>query len=362
VILVSFSLILLLFLAPTAEAAPPWNVGYRTIAVQDPLTGESFPVALWYPTSAAPAPFFVTGALSLCRLPAILCRWIAYEMPVAQDAPVAAGHFGMIVVSHGAGGIALLHRDLAMALASQGYAVVAPTHPRGKGNDVSGVGVWVGRPKQVSRVIDAVLEDETLGSHIERERIGVVGHSNGSYTALAVAGAQPNTSAVATHCHEHPDDAKFCGYGGAAAREADGEIRHVPGLRDPRVRSIVLMAPNAARFTDDALAKVAVPVLVYAAEKDDLTRVQYHAERLARTVPRAECVVVKGAGHFSFIASFPAALKIVAGEGARDPDGFDRDAFHEVMNREIVAFFDRTLRPGGDTLAKGAQPPSCRSR
>jgi predicted dienelactone hydrolase len=355
-------LILLLCIARTANAASPWNFGYRTIAVQDVLTAESFSVALWYPTPAAPAPLFVTGSLSLCRFPAILCRWVAYEMPVAQNAPVAEGAFGVIVVSHGAGGMALLHRDLAMALAAQGYVVAAPTHPRGKGNDISGFGVWVGRPMQVSRVIDTVLENGELGSHIERERIGVVGHSNGGYTALAVAGAQPSTSAETAHCREHPDDAKFCGYGGAAAREAKREVGHLPELRDPRVRSIVLMAPNAARFTDDALARVTVPVLVYAAEKDDLTRVRYHAERLARALPQAECVVVRGAGHFSFIASFPTALKMVAGEGARDPDGFDRDALHEVMNREIVEFFNRTLRPGGDTLTNGAQRPSCRSR
>ena len=83
-------------------------------------------------------------------------------------------------------------------------------------------------------------------------------------------------------------------------------------------------------------------MLVYAAEHDDLTRVQYHAERLARALPQTKCVLVKGAGHFSFVASFPTALKIIAGEGARDPDGFDRDALHDVMNREIVGFFNRT--------------------
>jgi predicted dienelactone hydrolase len=275
---------------------------------------------------------------------------------------VAAGNFGVIVVSHGAGGMALLHRDLAMALASQGYVVAAPTHPRGKGDDISGVGVWVGRPKQVSRVIDTILEDAGFGSHIERDRIGVVGHSNGGYTALAVAGAKPSPSAVAAHCRQHPDDAKFCAYGGAATRRATREVGLMPELRDPRVRSIVLMAPNAAPFTDDALAKVTVPVLVYAAEKDDLTQVRYHAERLARGLPRAECVLVKGAGHFSFMARFPTALKIMAGEGARDPDGFDRDALHEVMNREIVGFFNRTLPPVGERHTTGAQPPSCRSR
>jgi len=279
---------------------------------------------------------------------------------VAHHAPPAGGHFGLIVVSHGAGGLAVNHRDLAMMLASQGYVVAAPTHPRGKGNDISGVEVWVGRPKQISRVIDAVLQDGRLGSDIEGERIGVVGHSNGGYTALAVAGATPSVGAAVAHCQQHPDDAKFCTYGGASARQATREVGQIPDLRDPRVRSIVLMAPNAARFTDAALAQVAVPVLVYAAENDDLTRVQYHGERLARTLPQAECVLVKGAGHFSFVASFPMALKIVAGEGARDPDGFDRDALHAVMNREIVGFFNRTLRPAGNTPPRSAQPPSCR--
>jgi predicted dienelactone hydrolase len=339
-------LVLLFSVAPTAAAMPPWNVGYRNVDVQDVLTGESFPVALWYPTPAAPAPLFVTGSLSLCRLPAIICRRIAYEMAVSRDAPVAAGSFGVIVVSHGAGGMALLHRGLAIGLASRGYVVAAPTHPRGKGDDISGVGVWVGRPKQVSRVIDTILDDAGLRSHIERDRIGVVGHSNGGYTALAVAGAKPSPSAIIAHCRQHPDDARFCAFGGAATRQATREVGHIPELRDPRVRSIVLMAPNAAPFTDDALVKVTVPVLVYAAEKDDLTRVRYHAERLAKAVPRVDCVLVKGAGHFSFIASFPMALKIIAGEGARDSDGFDRDAFHEVMNREIVGFFNRTLVNG----------------
>jgi predicted dienelactone hydrolase len=190
----------------------------------------------------------------------------------------------------------------------------------------------------------------------------MVGHSNGGYTALAVAGARPSPGAAAAHCREHPDDARFCGSGGAATREAARKVGSLPELRDPRVRSIVLMAPNAAPFTDDALAKVTVPALVYAAEKDDLTRVQYHGERLAKTLPSAECILVKGAGHFSFVTSFPATLKIVAGEGARDPKGFDRDAFHQVINSEIIGFFNRTLRTGGAPLTKSAQPRSCRSR
>jgi predicted dienelactone hydrolase len=336
--------VVLLGVAFTAEAAPSANVAYRRIDVQDAATGELFPAALWYPTRAASAPLFLTGSLSGCRLPTRLCRLIAFEMQVANNAPPADGKFGLVVISHGAGGLSLNHRDLAMALASHGYVVAAPTHPRGNDNDISGVGVWVGRPRQVSRVIDALLGDAKLGSHIQRERIGVVGHSNGGYTALAVAGAKPSPAASIAHCREHPDDSKFCSYGGAATREATKNLGALPALGDPRVRAIVLMAPNAAPFTDDALAQVAVPVRVYGAERDDLTLVRYHAERLARALPpQTEYVLVKRAGHFSFIDRFPGVLRLVAGEAAQDPEGFDRGAMHAVLNSDIVAFFDRKM-------------------
>ena len=76
---------------------------------------------------------------------------------------------------------------------------------------------------------------------------------------------------------------------------------------------------------------------------------RYHAERLAKALPpQTEYVLVKRAGHFSFVASFPWGLKLVAGDAAQDPEGFDRDAMHEVMNSEIVGFFDRKL-PSGQT-------------
>jgi predicted dienelactone hydrolase len=110
------------------------------------------------------------------------------------------------------------------------------------------------------------------------------------------------------------------------------------------VRAIVLMAPNAAPFTDEALAAVAVPVRLYAAEDDELTVVRYHAARLAKALPPGtEYVLLARAGHFSFVARFPWALGWLAGAAARDPRGLDRDALHAAMNPEIAAFFDRTL-------------------
>ena len=336
--------VLLVAFGAATDAASPSNVGYRSIDVRDTVTGDLFPVAVWYPTRAEPAPLFLTSSLSRCGLPAMLCRLIAFEMQVAPNAPPAEGPFGLIVISHGSGGLALNHRDLAMALAARGYVAAAPAHPRGEGNDISGDAVWIGRPKQVSRIIDAVLQDTHLGPRTQPARIGVVGHSNGGYTALAVAGAPPTPRVIMEHCRQHPDDTTFCSFGGAATREATARGGAIPDVRDPRVRAIVLLAPNAVPFTDAALGKISVPVRLYAAERDDLTLVRYHAERLARALPRdREYVVVRGAGHFSFVTRFPPLLKLLAGDAARDPEGFDRDALHETLNREIVDFFDRKL-------------------
>jgi len=47
---------------------------------------------------------------------------------------------------------------------------------------------------------------------------------------------------------------------------------------------------------------------------------------------------------FSFIAGFPDKLRKSAGEAGQDPKGFDRNAMHETLNPEIVAFFNRTLK------------------
>jgi len=314
------------------EAASSSNVGYRRIEIQDTVIGETFPVAIWYPTSA----------------PASVLEFGPYTMRVARNATPADGNFGLVVISHGSGGGALDHRDLAMALASGGYVVAAPMHPRDNFQDMSGVGsvsVWTARPKQVSRVIDRVLEDKGLGPHIQRERIGVIGHSSGGYTALAVAGAKPSMNALVQHCRGIPEDARFCSFGGAAAREAGQKAGDIPDVYDRRIRAIVLLAPHGALFTDEALSNLAVPVRIYGAENDDLTPVKYHAERLAKALAaKVEYVLIKGAGHFSFIAGFPDALRKSAGEAGQDPKGFDRDAMHKTLNPEIVDFFNRTLR------------------
>jgi predicted dienelactone hydrolase len=140
-------------------------------------------------------------------------------------------------------------------------------------------------------------------------------------------------NALVQHCTATPEDSRFCFFGGAAAREAGRKGGDIPDVHDRRVRAVVLLAPVGALFTDEALSNLAVPIRIYGAERDDLTPVQHHAERLAKALgPKVEYVLIKGAGHFSFIASFPDALRNAVGEAGQDPRGFNRNAMHETVN------------------------------
>jgi len=204
--------------------------------------------------------------------------------------------------------------------------------------------VWYGRPRQISESIDALLADPTLGAVIDPDRIAVIGHSAGGYTALALVGGCADVDRVLAHCRQHPDDAGFCQQRIAGQRVAVPSVA-IPDSRDPRIRAAVAMAPPGIFFDPVSLATVSVAVRIYAAEFDAVVPARYHAEPLRQAIkPTPEFVLVRGAGHYSFVEPFPEALRRQAGEGATDPPGFDRVLFQETLRRDIAEFLDRTLR------------------
>ena len=50
---------------------------------------------------------------------------------------------------------------------------------------------------------------------------------------------------------------------------------------------------------------------------------------------------VKNAGHLSFLAPFPESMRNKNFPPSQDPDGFDREAFHETLKAEILDFFNK---------------------
>jgi predicted dienelactone hydrolase len=320
------------------SAAFATDAGLRQLTVPN-SAGEAGPisVALYYPTQAQARPVAMGP----------------FTVHVAIQGPIDAKLKGLIVLSHGRGGTEVGYTSIAEALARHGYLVAALRHPGDNFQDRSLLQKSVSRyfserPRDVSRVIDALLQDPEWKGRIAADargpRIGAVGHSAGGYTVLALAGAQPDLARNLAHCQEHgKDDPILCGIA-ARDRPLDREPRLLPPLADPRVRAVVALSPLAVTFSAESLAGIRVPTLVYAAERDRFLVPRFHAQWAASNVPGAEFRNVPNAWHFAFMDAPGNAIPTEDGDLAADPPGFDRAAFLARLGAELCVFFDEALR------------------
>lgn len=335
VVLVASALLLL------AGPARAQHAGYRTftIAGDTPAT-----VALFYPTAVADR-----------ALP--MGPWVPVVAPGAP--PSEAKLKGLILLSHGTGGTELNHHNLGTRLARDGYLVAAVRHAGDNWQDrslVTSGRYFSERPRQLSRVLDALLASPQWGPRIPAERIGAVGHSAGGYSVLALAGAQAEPARAAQHCRTVQDDPGFCdlakGPSGspaaatlpppdASAAAPNGEPVSVA---DGRIRAVVVLAPMAVVLTPESLAAIRVPVRVLVAEKDAVLNTRYHGAYVVAHLPRARASTVAGAGHFAFMAQSTIPLPSAAGDAAANPPGFDRLAFLTALDEQVAGFFNEQWR------------------
>lgn len=297
-------------------------------------------VALYYPTLAAPrvvamGPFSVDAAIG--------------GKPVDK---VKA----LILLSHGISGTELGHSTLAQALARNGYLVAALRHPGDNYQDRSLLEkgperYFDERPRQASRVIDAILADPAWKARIAADSqgplVGALGHSAGGYTVLALAGAKPDLSRMKKHCQaEASEDPIFCSLarpGEAMPPSPVATPSPLPSLQDKRVRAIVAMAPTGVLLTAESLAAVRSATMIYEAELDRFLVPRFHAEWVATNLPSASLHRVPNAWHFAFMNAPSMPIPSHDGDVAANPPGFDRTAFLNQLAVEITAFFDKTL-------------------
>ncbi len=274
-------------------------VGSKKILVIDEKKALSFPVLVQYPTHQNSLP----------------TAFGPYVMDVAVDAEILQGEFPLVIISHGNGGSHLIYRSISTFLAKNGYIVAMLEHFGNNRNNNSLENTTENlhlRPRHVSLTIDVLLDKGQFGKNINQNKIAVIGHSMGGYTALALAGGIPRTK--------------------------EGEKIEV--LADYRVKAIVILAPGAGWFYN-GLQAISIPILLYMAEHDSVTPL-WNAEVILEGISDKRLVIYKmieNAGHFSFISPFPAHMSNPNFLPSTDPEGFDRVAFHKKLAPEILAFF-----------------------
>ncbi|MBN1965645.1 MAG: dienelactone hydrolase family protein [Anaerolineae bacterium] len=285
----------------------PYPVGTREVVID--ASGESpLEATLWYPAlnpdGAAEQVLYQYGLLALPG---------AAIQDAAPDA--AGGPYPVVIFAHGFGGLRYQSLFLTEHLASWGVVVLAADFP---GSNLAtaltdpaamAAGVVEGfatRPPDMLRQItylDALPADDPLSGLLDMERLAVMGHSFGGYTALATAGAQLDLDALAAWCDEPvafdwPEDALSPTPHTVRARSAEGrelrttacfvldqagrlaELRGLdeiptgpwPATTDPRLDAVVALAPwNVPALGEAGMASLSVPQLVMVGSADAIT-------------------------------------------------------------------------------------------
>lgn len=341
-----FSTFGLLSSAPVAA----FDVGLRPYAVPASEGKPEISVALFYPTRVS--------SRDVAMGP--------FKLRVAMGAEPEASFKGLIVISHGTGGSEFGHAQIAQALAADGFLVAALRHPGDNWQDrsllmkASGNQYFDERPRQLSRVIDALLADTRWGAVVAKDergqRIGAVGHSAGGYSVLALAGAQPDSRRVLEHCQkESAADPVFC----ELARSRDAAVqrserddaaaqngktaRPLPSLRDGRVRAVAALSPLAVVIDPTSLAAIRVPVSLHVAGLDRFLVPKYHGVQAANLIPGARLSLETNAGHFAFMDKPNMPILTEDGDIGADPAGFDRAAYLRKLAADLLRFFDEKL-------------------
>ncbi|MNG71904.1 Alpha/beta hydrolase family protein [compost metagenome] len=294
---------------------------------------------IYYPTSAAGAP-----------------QWVG-ENPVftgiesQPDAPVAKGRFPLFVISHGSGGNNASQAWLAAALVQQGAVVVAANHPGSTtGNSIPALSaqLWL-QTGDISALIDAMTDDPHWRQSINRQTIGVIGHSKGGYSAIAALGGRIRLSDFIAGCRQRPQSPDCQFY-----TQAKVELAQLPAgqfdadYEDPRIRFAVALDPGMAPYLlPTSLHRLGAPLLIVEPQRylPGNRQQSLGGAALATYAGRQPIRALKltGGNHFDFLPLCrPNGRQILEEEGDGEmlcaASGEQREAVHRQTLAAILAF------------------------
>ncbi|WP_342640415.1 alpha/beta hydrolase family protein [Rhodoligotrophos ferricapiens] len=288
------------------------------------LEGEPFAMAIFYPAK---------GPLSVTAIG-------PYDVAATRGAQPLRGPFPLVMLSHGSSGSMLSHHDLATALAMNGFVVAAIEHSGDNYRDRSGLGkesTAYRRARQVSAAIDLLRDGGEFP--VDRQRIGIVGYSAGTVTALMLAGAEPDFGALVAYCADRERDTALCQGGGLLQRDQ----RHRDEPKDARIKAALLLAPIGVVFSTAPLP-VSIPTGIVAAGADRELPITSNVMPLAQRLSNLTLLeVIPLAGHNVFLTPCTARMLWSNPSLCKDPPMVDRQREHALLNGLAVSFFRYAL-------------------
>ncbi|KJG39771.1 lipoprotein signal peptide [Photobacterium angustum] len=326
-----------LFFCSTASA---YSVGFTQITLTD-TSRRQLATTIWYPTRNT------SGIALIGDNPAFI------GTQVVKNAEIQSGTFPVVLISHGYRGNWRNQNWLATNLASRGYIVATADHPGTSSFDHSPMQAakWWERPRDISRILDYLLTENSWKRSANADNIAAIGHSLGGWTVMQLAGAKIHRPTFEANCLIYPNP-RTCGLAKELGLDkAQTEEPNKKDLSDPRIKRVISLDLGLARsFSVGSLNDLKVPTLILAAGIDigDLPQALesgYIAEHIPLKLRRYK--VYENAMHFSFMQQCKqGAIQMldeeVLGDGIICKDGANtsRDQLHQLILNDIVSFLN----------------------
>lgn len=220
----------------------------------------------------------------------------------------------LVIMSHGFAADRHFLKYLAYHLASYGFTVVSVEHPGSNINylvkqstklklsQILPAREFIERPKDITFILNELEKLNQNTEHLKHkfntQKVTIIGHSFGGYTALAVAGATLNPKQLRRFCQElallgrSPADWLQC-----AATQLPYPQLH---FRDPRIAQVIAFNPIIGHLFANSLAQVTVPTLILASSEDGITpNIEHQLQPFQQLGGEKYLLVAVGATHMS---------------------------------------------------------------
>ena len=336
------------------------------------FAGESpLELTIWYPASVNEEmqksysyPYMVKIGQPLGNLS--IASSTGQAIPDATP-DVSAEPHPLVILSPGFSIGSTAYAWMAEHLASYGFVVVSPDHQETLDPQNQLWRTAVTRPQDILSVCDYIDEQVQTGGFftgwVDAQRVAVIGHSYGGYTALVAAGAQIDTQSFTSLCQpaigtDEPG-AWLCEM--LLPRAADmAELAGLdalpaglwPDQADSRVDAVVSMAGDAFFFGQTGLAEINVPVLAIGgtADVDSPYLWSTYPAYVYTSGPRRIRVALQGAEHMIFTGPcqrIPGYLQFFSGEFCSDTT-WNRIQAQELTKHFTTAFLLAELDQDSD--------------
>ena len=263
------------------------------------------------------------------------------DLPLRVSYPTAPGEVPVIIFSHGAGGDDNGYLGLTQYWAGNGYIVLQPTHEdsvrlrRASGDKTASVFTilsdaknperWTSRIADVELVLNSFPEIEKqvpeIKGRMDRDHIGVGGHSLGSQTAALIGGARimlPGKTGLQS-------------------------------FRDSRAKATLLLSPQGPDqlgFTDDSWNEMKLPVMVMTGSRDASFGAQPPEWRTSafKLAPSGDkyLLFIHDASHMSFTGRLAEGKNLFGGPAPKTD--IDEVAIFDWVKTASLAFWDDYLK------------------